>query len=412
MTKNAQLEADVAVVGASIGGSTLATLLAREGLRVALIERSPDPNAYKRLCGHFIQASATPVIRRLGIDAAIERAGGVRNGADVWTRWGWIRPRPAPGTQARHGYSLRRSKLDPMVRGLAAETPGVTYLGGMTATALSEEGERVTGVVARDRARRETHVRASLVVGADGRNSDVARLAGARERTKGNQRFCYMAYFAGLEHATDRRAGFWMLDPDVVISSPNDEGITLVALFVHKPRLGAFKRDREGAFREVVRGAPGAPDLGRAERVSKFIGYVDYSLVRRQPTPRPGLALLGDAALTADPVWAIGCGWAFESASWLADAVTPALHGEESLRRGLRRYRAQHRRRLAGHARVIADAAKGGAPPAPVRALLAAATRDNETALRFEDFGTRSAPVHRFLSPRALARAAWVNAKR
>jgi 2-polyprenyl-6-methoxyphenol hydroxylase-like FAD-dependent oxidoreductase len=410
MTKTDTIEADVAVVGASISGSTVATLLAREGLRVALLERHADPNAYKRLCGHYIQASAAPAIRRLGIAEAIERTGGVRNGADAWTRWGWIRPRPAPGMEARYGYSLRRSKLDPMIRGLAAQTPGVTYLGGTTATALEVDGDRVSGVVGEDRSRRATRVRASLVVGADGRNSPVARLAGVPERTKANQRFCYMAYFAGIEPAANRRAGFWMLDPDVVICSPNDDGITLVAAFVSKRHLDAFKRDREGAFRELVRRAPNAPDLDLAERVSKFVGYVDYPIVRRSPAPRRGLALVGDAALTADPVWAIGCGWAFESASWLADAVAPALHGDEPMRRALRRYRAHHRRRLSGHARVIADAAKAGAPPPPVRALLAAATRDPVTARRFDDFGTRSAPVRRFLSPPALARAAWVNA--
>ena len=51
---------DVAVVGASIAGCTAATLLAREGVSVALIERHSDPNAYKALCTHFILPSAVP----------------------------------------------------------------------------------------------------------------------------------------------------------------------------------------------------------------------------------------------------------------------------------------------------------------------------------------------------------------
>ena len=82
---------DVAVVGASIAGCTAATLLAREGASVALIERHCDPNAYKALCTHFIQPSAVPTMERLGLLPLIEAAGAVPNEIDMWTRWGWIR---------------------------------------------------------------------------------------------------------------------------------------------------------------------------------------------------------------------------------------------------------------------------------------------------------------------------------
>ena len=110
---------DVAIVGASIAGCTAATLFARRGLKVALIEREADPNAYKKVCTHFIQPSATPTIERLGLAGSIEAAGGIRNGIDLWSRWGWIRgsldkdyPYPT------YGYNIRRQKLDPMVRTL------------------------------------------------------------------------------------------------------------------------------------------------------------------------------------------------------------------------------------------------------------------------------------------------------
>ena len=33
----------------------------------------------------------------------------------------------------------------------------------------------------------------------------------------------------------------------------------------------------------------------------------------------PGLALVGDAALATDPLFGVGCGWAFQTAEWLAD---------------------------------------------------------------------------------------------
>ena len=401
---------DVAVVGASLSGCATAILLGRVGLRVALIDKHSGPDAYKRLCGHYIQASATPVIRRLGLDAPIEAGGGIRNGVDLWTRWGIIAS-PEAADERPHGYSIRRSKLDPLIRRHAADTPGVEYLPGLEAEGLLGGDGLVTGVELRARGRRRLRIRSRLLVGADGRNSTLARLAGARERRARNERFCYMAYFTGVEHREAPRGRFWGLDPDVAIASPNDDGITLLAAFLHKRRLPEFRGDRDRALRGFFAALPDAPDLSRAERTDKIVGYIDYGIVRREPTPQPGLALIGDAALTCDPVMAIGCGFALQSASWLADSVAPALTGEQPLRTALRRYRREHRRRLNGHHRMLtADARAQDFNPVQ-RLLFAAAARDAPTAATLHRYSERSLPPRRLLSPRVLARAAHVNAR-
>ncbi len=122
MSPNRGPEFDVAVVGASIAGCTAATLFARRGARVALIERQPDIAAYKRICTHIIHPSALPTLRRTGLIEPIEAAGGVQSTFDVWRRWGWIRPREDDARE-RHVYAfnMRRELLDPMLRRLAAE---------------------------------------------------------------------------------------------------------------------------------------------------------------------------------------------------------------------------------------------------------------------------------------------------
>src|SRR3954452_19928300 len=80
----------VVVVGASLAGSAAATLLARAGARVTLVEKAPDPAHYKRICGHFIQASGVPAIERLGLLDALHEAGAVDSHSRLWTRYGWI----------------------------------------------------------------------------------------------------------------------------------------------------------------------------------------------------------------------------------------------------------------------------------------------------------------------------------
>src|ERR1700722_10300400 len=140
---------DVAIVGASIAGCAAAMFFGRAGARVALIERDHDPLGYKKLCTHFIQASATPILERLGLTGAIEEAGGVRNDVEIFTRWGWI---VAPSEQAirrpAYGYNIRRSVLDPMLRKAASQTVGVELLPGFSARELLVDQGRFCGVAA------------------------------------------------------------------------------------------------------------------------------------------------------------------------------------------------------------------------------------------------------------------------
>jgi hypothetical protein len=108
---------------------------------------------------------------------------------------------------------------------------------------------------------------------------------------------------------------------------------------------------------------------------------------------------------------AIGCGFALQSASWLADAVAPALAGDEPLRTVLRRHRHEHVRRLNGHHRMLTADARAR-PFNPVQRLLfSAAARDPSTAATLHRYSERSAPPRRLLSPRVLARAAHASAR-
>src|SRR3954449_7850263 len=96
---------DVVIGGASIAGCAAARLFARAGARVALVERRPDPSAYKVACTHQIQSSAAPAIERLGLAPLLEDAGAVRSRAAGWSPYGgWLRfPSDAP-----LGYGITR----------------------------------------------------------------------------------------------------------------------------------------------------------------------------------------------------------------------------------------------------------------------------------------------------------------
>jgi 2-polyprenyl-6-methoxyphenol hydroxylase-like FAD-dependent oxidoreductase len=402
---------DVVIAGGSIAGTTAAVLFARRGLKVVLLERHTDPAAYKKICTHYIQASATPTIERLGIAPALVEAGAVPNAFELWTRWGWIRY-PADGASRfpRHGYNIRREKLDPIMRNLAAATPGVDLRLGYKVERLLEREGTVEGVVAHTPDGRSETWRARLVVGADGRNSTVASLAGLLTRTKPHGRFAYFAHFRNLPLRSGTVSQMWFMEPDVAYAFPNDDGVTVLACMPSAARLPEFKADLEVAFRRYFEALPDAPPIAAAERVSPIMGQLEMPNLIRQAAG-PGVALVGDAALAADPLWGVGCGWAFQSADWLVESTAETLLCGAPLGPALARYRARHRKALAGHEFLISDFATAR-PYNPIERLMySAAARDAATARLLHDFGARHIRVRDFLAPSAIAHALLVNAR-
>lgn len=394
---------DVAVIGASIAGCTTATLLARQGARVALIDRRPDPDAFKRVCGHYIQPSAEPTLTRLGLTERLERAGAYRGRPRMWSRYGWSLD-PTVDRPELRSISIRREVLDPLLRRTAAETPGVELMLGCTLSEVLRDGRRAAGVTVKRRAGDPLRVRAKLVVGADGRGSATARSAGVRTRKSTNARFAYWGYFEGPRPASGAGVELWLLEPDIAIATPTDAGLTLYVAFAHRRRLPEFKSDPEAALRAYVGALPDPPPIADSRRVGSMVGKVEMANEWRRAAS-PGLALVGDAAIAADPVAAIGCGWALQSAEWLADEVAPALAGDRPLSRALRSYRRRHRRGLLGHSLLLADGARGK-PMSPIQRLLfRGAAVDAATAEQVERFAARLIGPGELLRPAPLMRA-------
>lgn len=403
---------DVAIVGASIAGCTAATFLGRAGARVALIESHSDPKNFKRMCTHLIQPSASPTIERLGLREGIEQAGAQPNDLNIWTRYGWIcfAHEWAQAPMCEHpAWNIRRETFDPMLRELAASTEGVQLMLGHTVSALSREGGRVSGVTVRERDGSERELRAKLVVAADGRESTVAKLAAEPAKSKPHNRFGYFAHYRDTPLTTGSSAQMWLLDPDVAYAFPTDGGLTLLACMPHKSRLGEFKGDPERAMAALFERLPEAPRLDPAKRESKMLGKLAMPNLKRRPA-RPGLAFVGDAALAADPLWGVGCGWALQSAEWLAEAVSPALvGGDTEVDQALEAYAKRHHRGLAAHEKLCSDYSTGRAFNPFEKLLYRGAARDRQLASRMAMMGGRWITPQQLLTPATIGRLVRVN---
>ena len=390
---------DVAIAGASIAGCTAARLFALAGARVALVERRPDPAAYKVACTHQIQSSAVPAIERLGLAPLLEQAGAVRSRAAAWTPYGgWMRfPADAPP-----GYAITRRSLDPIVREPAVATPGVEFFPGQTVVRLSGGQNGVDGVELESTDHRRRTLSARLTVAADGRDSTIARLARVPARVRPHNRFVYFAYWRGVR-SPKSEARLWLLDPDAAAVFPNEDDLTVIAVAPHNARLPEFRADPEAAYNRLVGGLRDGPEIAAAERVSKLIGKLEMPNKMR-PAACSGLAFVGDAALATDPLFGVGCGWAFQSAEWLVNETRSTLLGHGDLDVPLERYRRAFRRRLGPHHMQIADYSTGRPMRLNERIAFRAAAKDPVVGAALEEFVTRRRTILRLLDPRLVPR--------
>jgi 2-polyprenyl-6-methoxyphenol hydroxylase-like FAD-dependent oxidoreductase len=325
----------------------------------------------------------------------------VRSKPAAWTPFGgWLAFPP----DAARGYGITRRTLDPMLRRFALDTPGVEGFLGQTVVGVLGDRERVEGVEVEGTDGRRVPIRAKLTVAADGIGSTLARLAHVPGRARPNARFSYFGYWRGVKTPNDE-ARVWMLDPEVAAVFPNEDGITMIAAVPVKERLPEFRRDPEAAYLRMIRDLPDGPDLSGGERVSKLVGKLELTNTMR-PAARPGLAFAGDAALATDPLYGVGCGWAFQTAEWLVDETRPALlGGGGNLDTALDRYARLFLRRLAPHHLQIVDYSTGRRMRLNERMVMRAASRDPVIAGAVEQFVTRQGSFWPLVDPRLVARA-------
>lgn len=400
----ASAEFDVAIVGASLAGCAAAMLFGRAGLDVALLERNREPDDFKRLCTHFIQPSAVPTLRRLGVEDALLAAGAVRSRIDIFLPWGRTGEPPPVDSRGRSlvAMNLRRSKLDPILRKAAAGTPRVTMLQGVSVRGLLRAGERIVGV--ETQGERSGPLRARLVVAADGRESAMAKLAEVPLKRSPNGRFGCFAQYRGLDLARPSTSLMWLDQPLAAYLFPNDDGISVAACMLPKARLDEFRDEPEAALEALYASLSGAPRLDPARRQGRALLVKDYPNQWREPVHQ-GMALIGDAAMSIDPLWGVGCGWALQSAEWLADATAGVLRDSSDPSAALAAYRKRHHRELDGHRFIINDFAKRERFNLIERLMFSAATRDEGTGEHVAAFGARLIGPGEFLAPAAVLRA-------
>ena len=308
---------DVVVVGGRCAGAPTAMLLARAGLSVRLLERSARLGDV--VSGHLIKPAGVARLRRWKVLDAVLATGCPRLDDRVLWLGGQPHRPPAPEPGPRP-MAPRRTVLDPILLAAAAQD-GAEVEMGVSVHGLLREGGRVTGVRTSAGERR-----ARLVIGADGRNSRIARLAGARTyHDRPPVTFGYYTYWRGCPAAGMHA---WLEPGRFFGIFPVGGGLTLA--FVQGPRgdYQTFRRDPLRAYVSELRSRPALAGLLADAVIAEHLrGTAALPTFFRVPSG-PGWALAGDAGHHKDPAIARGIADAFRDADLLAAAVADGWHGD------------------------------------------------------------------------------------
>ncbi len=315
-------EYDAIVVGARCAGAPTAMLLAEQGYRVLLVDRGSFPS--DTLSTLLIHASGVAALRRWGVLDEI-----VASGCPPVDRYTLdFGPVTISGTQhavdgIRTAYAPRRTVLDKVLVD-AADRAGVEVRERFAVDDVIVDDGVVVGIRGHDERGTQVVERAHVVVGADGRNSHVAKAVRPEQYHEkpvlqgGAYTFWSDFPVDGMEVVIRPDRGF--------AAMPTNDGLTLVVVGWPAAELAAYKADVEGNYLETLQlSADFAERARHATRVDRFyFGAVPNYF--RKPYG-PGWVLVGDAAYNKDPITAQGIADAFRDAQRCATALDEVFTG-------------------------------------------------------------------------------------
>lgn len=390
---------DAIVVGARVAGAPTAMLLARKGYRVLLVDRQSFPS--DTISSHLIHTPGMAALQRWGLAQQVIGT----NCPPVPTyRLDFgpfaiaAEPRVAAGAVA---YGPRRTVLDRILVEAAARA-GAEVRESFAVEGLIVEGGVVRGIRGRATEGGAVAERASIVIGADGVHSLVARAVGAAVyHGVPALEALYLAYWSNLP--TDGEFQLYQRGDRGFGAVPTNDGLTVALVAWPIEEFEANRRDLLGNYLAAFEADPGFVERMRgATRETRVVGMAMDNFYRQ--SYGPGWALVGDAGYHKDAVTAQGITDAFCDAESLTEALDAVLSGRRSWDDALAAHQAARDERTMPMFELTCQLASFAPPSADEAALFAAVAADRQASEDFVSVLAGTMPVREFLDPANVGR--------
>jgi FAD-dependent halogenase len=345
-------DADLIVIGGGPAGTTLASLVAKQGHRVILLERAKFP---RYQIGESTLPQTYGIFRHLGVLDELEAAG---FNPKLGGRWYWgdsdvsEKKIDLDFTQLpdnlklgkNWAYQVERVKFDEILLNHARRLGvDVREEHSVEAMLTTEDNDRVGGVrwesTAAATKGKKGELRARFVVDAAGHTSPHHRLCGDRVFADRFRNLAVFGYFTGgkrmpapltgsIMNVSFGRGWFWYI--------PLSAELTSVGAVLSLEHANILKQGHEPALKQLIAECPRIADfLSTANRVTDGVyGEVrvrkDWSYCNTK-FYKPGLALVGDAACFVDPLFSSGIHLATYSALLAGRSINTLLASGNSI---------------------------------------------------------------------------------
>ncbi|MCH7713779.1 MAG: FAD-dependent oxidoreductase [Chloroflexi bacterium] len=325
---------DVVVIGGGPAGSTTATMLARKGVRVLLLERDRFPRHH---VGESLLPASMPVLEELGVMPAMEKAGFLpKYGATmVWgkdsTPWSWYFRETS--RQYPSSFQVSRPEFDQLLLE-NSRANGVDVREGCRVVEIHSNGGKTTGVgyVSDDGTAGSAHC--SLVVDASGQGGILGRTLNLRRYDPFFQNLAVYAYFEGAQRLPQpdetnifiesySNGWFWNI--------PLHTGQTGVGVVVDSKtgQQGIQEFGLEGFLTRQISQAPHTAEMLRNARLTEGPFVVKDWSYTCEPMVGDGHILVGDAACFVDPLFSSGVHLALMGGVMAAALAATTLKGSD-----------------------------------------------------------------------------------
>ena len=312
----------VAIVGDGPAGTTLAVLLARDGMRVALFARGRPAGL---VVGESLIPAVTPILRELGIEDEVRSYGVFKPGATFVQRDGEtvaFRFADFAGRVPGYAYNVARDRFDATLLE-AVRRSGAQILPEPARLEVDPDSPgrvRLAGdgaALARERLGGDP----DLVVDAAGRANSLARLLDLPVEAGDRRDFALFAHCEGVPLDNAGHVHMDHLENGWCWRIPVGDDRVSLGIVVRPDVVGGFGRDALAQFEGMLEADPRLKQLtARSRRVSPVLRYSNYQRTTLRGVG-PGWALVGDAFGFVDPIFSSGLLLAMDGARALTAAV-------------------------------------------------------------------------------------------